>query len=232
MHLANWAQIREAVFLSIIGCSLVLSGMLGAGSAARIARAQVAESARRRLVGAALTLWLAASAGVVAVASRMAQAAALPMAAGGLLALLRLAVALGFDLRAARPRGGDFSLLVQSGVKPLIAAAAFAPIALLGLSIPAALACGAMLLAADVFAHRDETQKKRAAGRLTALLFVLAAPLLLLPTRAFALGALVASYLLGVVLSAGPGALLHLPSALYEAYLPVRARIIRRRASR
>lgn len=221
---------RNFLLLALIGCALVLAGMLGAGGAAKLARLRVDEGERRRLTGAALILWLISCAAVVTVAGFVAPVAAVPVAFGGLLALLRLALALGFNLRPGAPKGEDFEALLRAGLKPLLAAALFLPAALLSRSLLGAICCAILALAADVAATRDGAGKKRAAGGLTALLILLAIPLAFLAGRLPALLALAFTWLAAVSLSAGPSALLHLPEALYEAYLPVRARVIRRRA--
>ena len=133
-------------------------------------------------------------------------------------------------MRASPPGAEAFDALLRAGVKPLIASALFLPLALVSKSLMGAALCAALLLAADAAATREGAERLRAAGRLTLLFALFAALLALFPGRLFALTALFAAWIAAVWLSAGPGALLRLPSALYEAYLPVRARVIRRRA--
>ena len=226
------AQARDFVFLALIGGALTLSGMLGAGGAAVIARARVLDADRRRVAGAALILWIAASVAVLLVAKFLMPGALWAMAAGCALALIRLSLSLKFDLRAARPAGEDFVHLLRAGFKPLVASALFLPAVLLGRALTGAILYAALLLIARVALERDEAEKKRAAGYLTGLALVMALPLACLPGRVDALGGLGIAWLAAISLTAGTRAVLHLPSAFYEAYLPVRAWCIRRRSAR
>ncbi len=226
------AQARAFAFLALIGGALTLSGMLGAGGAAALIRGKVADADRRRLTGAVLALWLFSSAAVLAGSLLVLPGSLMPLAAGSALAFLRLSLALRFDLRAARPRGEDFSTLLRAGGKPLIAAAMFLPAALMGGTLIGAALYAALLLMPNVALGREEAEGKRAAGRLTALALVMAVPMALIPGRWSALIGLTVVFLTSVSLTAGPKALLHLSSALYEAYLPLRAWFIRRRVGR
>jgi len=227
-----WAGAGRFAYLALMGGGLTLAAMLGAGGAAALARGMVADADRRRMAGAALGLWAAASAAVLAGSWFVLPDALAPMAAGCALALMRLLAALGFDARAARPRKADFSALLQAGGRPLAAAAAFLIAASVGGSLPGAALCAALFLLPSVALRREGADAARAAGRLTALALLMAALLALLPGRGRALAGLAVAFLASVSLTAGPKALLHLPSALYEAYLPLRAWWIRRRASR
>ena len=226
------AQAGAFVFYALIGCALTLSGMLGAGGSAVIARMRTSDAERRKLTGAALILWILSSIAVLAAAKLLRPDLILPMAAGCALALIRLSLALKFDLRASWPSGAAFDQLLRAGFKPLVASAMFLPAALLGETLPCAVLCAALLFIADVAIERNEAEKKRAAGTLTALAALMAVPLLILPGRAQALGGLLIAWLAAVSLTAGLGAIAHLPSAFYEAYLPVRAWFIRRHAGR
>jgi hypothetical protein len=226
------AQASAFVFYALIGCALALSGMLGAGGSAVIARMSTSDAERRRLAGAALILWVLSSVAVLAVAKFLRPDLMLPMAAGCALALIRLSLALRFDLKASWPSGDAFDQLLRAGFKPLVASALFLPAALLGETLPCAVLCAALLLIANVAIERNETEKKRVAGTLTALSLLMAVPLTLLPGWAQALGGLLIAWLAAVSLTAGLGAIAHLPSAFYEAYLPIRAWFIRRRAGR
>lgn len=225
-------QARDFAFLMLIGGALALLGMLGAGGAAVIARARVLDAERRALAGAALLLWAASSAAVLLAAYFLRPAALWALGAGCALALLRLALSLKFGLRAARPSGADFRLLLRVGFKPLIASALFLPAAILGETLTGAALYAALLLVARVALERGEAEKKRAAGYLTGLALLMAVPLAFLPGRWNALAGLAIAWLTAVSLTAGLGAVFHLPSAFYEAYLPVRAWHIRRRAGR
>lgn len=204
--------------------------MLGAGGAAVIARVRVADADRRRVSGAALILWVAASAAVLVVAALVLPGLTNALAAGCALALIRLSLPLKFNLRAARPCGEDFRELLRAGFKPLVASVLYLPAALLGKTLTGAFLYAVLLLLANVATERDEAEKKRTTGRLTALAFGMAVPLAFLPGRVDALAGLLIAWLTAVSLTAGPGALMHLPSAFYEAYLPIRAWFIRRRA--
>ena len=226
------AQVRDFTFWMLIGGALVLSGMLGAGGAAVIARARVLDAERRKLAGAALILWIASSAAVMLVAYFFMPDTFWAMAAGSALALLRLALSLKFDLRAALPSGGDFAGLLRVGFRPLIASILYLPAAILGRSLTGAALYALLLLVAGVAFERDEAEKKRSAGYLTALALVMAVPLAFLPGWRDALAGLLIAWLAAISLTAGPRAIFHLPSAFYEAYLPVRAWWIRRRAGR
>ncbi len=226
------AQARAFAFLALVGCALTLAAMLGAGGSAVIARGRVMDADRRRVTGAVLTLWVIASTAVMLAARFFKPDTLWAMAAGCALALIRLSVSLKFDLRAALPLGADFDALLRAGFKPLVAAALYVSAALLGKTLTGAILYAALLLFAGVALERAEAEKKRAAGYLTALALLMAVPLAFLPGRVTALGGLAIAWLAAVSLSAGPGAILHLPSAFYEAYLPVRAWWIRRRAGR
>jgi hypothetical protein len=228
----DWAAARDFAFWALICGALVLSGMLGAGGAAFLARGRVEDAGRRRVAGAAVLLWLISSAALIALAALYWPEKRHAMALGAALALFRLAIALRFDLRFARPKGADLALLLRAGFRPLAASALLVAAALLSGSLIAAALCAALLLAANVAVERDAPEKLRAAGRLTALAVMMAVPLAFLPNRAGALGALAVTWLAVVALTAGFSALLHLPTALYEAYLPARARWIRRRSGR
>ena len=226
------AQARDFTFWMLIGGALVLSGMLGAGGAAVIARARVLDAERRKLTGAALILWIASSALVLLAANFFMPGTLWAMAAGSALALLRLALSLKFDLRVALPSGGDFVGLLRVGFRPLIASILYLPAAILGRTLIGATLYAFLLLVSGVAFERDEAEKKRSAGFLTALALVMAVPLAFLPGWRDALAGLLIAWLTAVSLTAGPRAVFHLPSAFYEAYLPVRAWWIRRRAGR
>jgi hypothetical protein len=136
-----------------------------------------------------------------------------------------------------RPSGGaasgeDFSGLLRAGFRPLIASAMYLPATVLGGTLIGAALYAVLLLAAGVAFERDEAEKKRAAGRLTGLALVMAVPLACLPGRMNALGGLLIAWLTAVSLVSRPSMVFHLPSAFYEAYLPIRAWWIRRRAGR
>ncbi len=226
------AQARDFAFLMLIGGALALSGMLGAGGAAVIARARVLDADRRKLAGAALILWIASSAAVLLAGYFLMPGALGALAAGCVLALLRLALSLKFDLRAALPSGGDFAALLRTGFRPLIASILYLPAAILGRTLTGAVLYALLLLVAGVAFEQGEAEKKRSAGFLTALALVMTVPLTFLSGWRDALAGLLIAWLTAVSLTAGPRAVLHLPSAFYEAYLPVRAWFIRRRAGR
>ena len=226
------AQARDFTFWMLIGGALALSGMLGAGGAAMIARMRVLDADRRRVAGAALILWIASSAAVLLVAKFLRPDALWALAAGCALALFRLALSLKFDLRAAPPSGGDFAALLRAGFRPLIASILYLPALILGKTLTGAVLYAVLLLAAGVAFERDEAEKKRSAGHLTALALLMAVPLAFLAGWRDALAGLLIAWLTAVSLTAGPRAVFHLPSAFYEAYLPVRAWFIRRRAGR
>ena len=226
------AQARDFAFLMLIGGALALSGMLGAGGAAVIARARVLDADRRKLAGAALILWIASSAAVLLAGYFLMPDALVALAAGCALALFRLALSLKFDLRAALPSGKDFVELLRTGFRPLIASILYLPSIILGRTLTGAVLYALLLLAAGVAFERDEAEKKRSAGYLTALALLMAVPLAFLPGWRDALAGLLIAWLTAISLTAGPRAVIHLPSAFYEAYLPVRAWFIRRRAGR
>jgi hypothetical protein len=226
------AQARGFIFFALIGGALTLSGMLGAGGAAVIARFRVLDEDRMGVAGAVLILWLVSSSAVLVAGKFLKPEILWALAAGCTLALMRLLLALKFDLRAARPRGADFDQLLRAGFRPLVASAMFLPAALLGNTLPGAILYAALLLLANVALERSEPEKKRAAGTLTALAILMAIPLMFLPGRVNALGGLLIAWLTAVSLTAGLGSIAHLPSAFYEAWLPVRAWFIRRRAGR
>jgi hypothetical protein len=226
------AQARDFAFLMLIGGALTLSGMLGVGGAAVIARARVLDADRKRVAGAALMLWIASSAAVLLISYFFKPDALWALAAGCALALFRLALSLKFDLRAALPLGGDFTELLRAGFRPLTASILYLPAAILGGTLTGAALYAFLLLVAGVAFERDGAEKKRAAGYLTAVALIMAVPLAFLPGRWNALAGLLIVWLAAVSLTAGIFAIFHLPSAFYEAYLPVRARWIRRRLSR
>lgn len=228
----NWAAARDFAFWALVCGALVLSGMLGAGGAAFLARGRVEDAGRRRVAGAAVLLWIFSSAVLTALAALYRPERLHSMALGAALALFRLAFALKFDLRFSWPKGADLALLLRAGFRPLAASVLLAATAVLGDSLTATVLCAALLLAANVAVERDAAEKLRTAGRLTALAVLMAVPLAFLPGRVNVLGALAVSWLAAVALSSGFSALLHLPTALYEAYLPARARWIRRRSGR
>jgi hypothetical protein len=226
------AQARDFAFWMLIGGALALSGMLGAGGSAVVARVRVLDAERRRIAGAALMLWLVSSALVLLAAYFLKPDALWALAAGCALALLRLALSLKFDLRAALPSGGDYAALLRAGFRPLIASVLYLPAAILGGTLTGAILYALLLLLAGVAFERGEAEKKRSAGHLTALALVMAVPLSFLPGRWNALAGLLIAWLTAVSLTAGPGSIFHLPSAFYEAWLPVRAWFIRRRVGR
>ena len=228
----NWAAAREFAFWALVGGALALSGMLGTGGAAFLARGRVEDAGRCRIAGAAVILWLLSSAALVSLSALLWPDSLYAMAVGCALALIRLAFALKFDLRIAWPKGADFAFILRAGFRPLVASALLVAAALLGESLIAAALCAALLFMANVAVERDAAEKMRAVGRLTVLAVLMAVPLAFLPGRAEALGALAASWLTAVTLTGGFSALLRLPTALYEAYLPARARWIRRRSGR
>lgn len=226
------AQARDFAFLMLICGALALSGMLGAGGSAVVARARVLDAHRRKLAGAALVLWIASSAAVLLAGYFLKPDALGALAAGCALALFRLALSLKFDLRAALPSGGDFVALLRAGFRPLIASILYLPAAILGRTLTGAVLYALLLLVAGVTFERDEAEKKRSAGYLTVLALIMAIPLAFLPGWRDALAGLFIAWLAAVSLTAGPRAIFHLPSAFYEAYLPVRAWVIRCRSGR
>lgn len=226
----DWAAARDFAFWALIGGALALSGMLGTGGAAFLARGRVEDAGRRRVAGAAIVLWFLSSAALISLAALLWTDNLYAMAAGCALALFRLALALKFDLRIAWPKGADFAFILRAGFRPLVASVLLVAAALLGDSLIAAVLCAALIFMANVAVERDAAEKMRAVGRLTALAGLMAVPLAFLPGRVQALGALAVSWLAAVSLTGGFSALLRLPAALYEAYLPVRARWIRRRS--
>ena len=228
----DWAALRDFAFWALVGGALALSGMLGTGGAAFLARGRVEDAGRRRVAGAALVLWFLASAALISLVALLWPDNLYAMTAGCALALFRLAFALKFDLRGAWPKGADFALILRAGFRPMVASALMVGAALLGASLIAAVLCAVLLLIATVAVERDAAEVMRAVGRLTALAVLMAVPLAFLTVRVEALGALAVSWLAAVSLTGGFSALLHLPTALYEAYLPVRARWIRRRSGR
>jgi hypothetical protein len=118
--------------------------------------------------------------------------------------------------------------LLRAGFRPLIASALYLPAALTGRTLLGAALYAALLLAANVALQRDEAEGKRAAGYLTALALLMAAPLALPPERANALLGLLIAWLTAVSLTAGPRALFHCLRALRS--LPARPRPVRQMA--
>ena len=233
MHLLSFlSAARDFAFFALLGGALTLSLMLGAGGAAVIAGLRVDDHARRRVAGAALILWAVAGALSLAAVWFFAPGLMPAMAGGCALALFRLAVALKFRLRSAFPAGADFAALLRAGFRPLIASVLYLAASLLGATLTGALLYAALLLIANVALQRGEPENRRLSAYLTALMILMAVLLALLPGWMFALGGLLIAWLAAISLTAGLGALFHLPSAFYEAYLPVRAWFLRRRSGR